>query len=138
MAGIPVLVQKPRCEFNLIQTADASTYKAMFTAGASGSKVTSIWVTTNDSTIRTMLFQTNRSGANTNIFAYNIPASSISTPPASGVQFIGNSLICPGLPIDNDGQPYMFLQNGDILQASISTTATSGRSFWITIWGADF
>ncbi len=36
-------------------------------------------------------------------------------------------VIWPGLPLDNDGQPYLFLKSGDTLQASMAVAVTAAK-----------
>jgi hypothetical protein len=46
--------------------------------------------------------------------------------------------ITPGLPVDNDGNPFILLVSGDTLQAKSLTTVTSGKLISLTAIYGDF
>jgi hypothetical protein len=46
--------------------------------------------------------------------------------------------LAPGLPLDNDGQPYIFLETGDYLAVSATTTVTSNKMLSVVAVGGSF
>lgn len=135
-----VLPQVPRIETqNFVQGTDSSgTLKAIFTPGANGSKVNSIMLTSRDDTVaHDVLLYLTRSG--TDYLLGSVPVAieaghDGATPAANGF----DATLLPGLPVDNDGQPYLLLEAGDVLKADFVTALTAGKRIDILTVGADF
>ena len=54
----------------------------------------------------------------------------------TGLNFFGNALV--PLPVDQDGQSYLFLESGDTLYVSSSTTVTANKLVTVQAMAADF
>lgn len=103
----------------------AGTYKTLYTGGANGSKCIAIWETNNDGsathviTVQVVNSTVKYGGvaqttASNDGFASGTPAKSMF-----------NTSLWPGLPNDSDGNPFIFLANGDTLQATFATALTT-------------
>jgi len=139
----PVLVQVPKLALvkflGTISTPDApGTYKTLYTGGANGSKIIGLWENNNDGSLtHNVTLAINRSGiiyggvvfttAVNDGWANGTPAKNLMTP-----------TLWPGLPIDSDGNPYFFLQSGDILQATFATALTTNSFINLAAVVGDF
>lgn len=135
-----VLPQTPRIELqNFVQGTDSDgVLKTIFTPGADGSKITAVNITSIDDTVahRVMLYAT-RSGVDYLLGSVMAPISAGADGSTPAVNGFDPDLI-PGLPIDNDGQPYLLLEAGDALKALYVTALTAGDQIDIATVGADF
>jgi hypothetical protein len=126
MSASPVYVGMPKRGLVQILNADASNLKTVVSAGASGSKVCSLSAASDDTSQRLLQVYITRSGTSYLVVETAVPAASGSDGSTPAVNLI-NSTILPGLPVDNDGVRYLFLQSGDTLQVKSTTTVTSGK-----------
>jgi signal-transduction protein with cAMP-binding, CBS, and nucleotidyltransferase domain len=134
---IPVLLQAPQLGVTTFAPGDTTAYKTVFTGNTNGSKVVGLLVTSTDTAARVMVAQINRAGANTNLCASNVAALS-GTDGVTSVTNMMSSSLFPGLPLDNDGQPYFFLQSGDILQLQANSTITAAKNIYVTVVAGNF
>ncbi len=136
----PVFVQTPKLA--LVQflqgTDNAGTYKTLYTGGSNGSKVIGMWENNNDpSATHLVTIQLVRSSvlyggiaittALNDGYANATPAKNLMSPS-----------VWPGLPVDSDGNPYLLLQSGDLIQATFATAITSSDVINIAAIIADF
>lgn len=134
MASTPAFASTPKITPQSWTNSDsAATKKTIATAGASGSKVVAVLAAGNDTTARVFRIYMSRSSA-----SYQVGAATVAiTSGTDGATTTTNlfSLI-PGLPRDNDGQPYMFLESGDLLQGENVAQVTSAKQIdLIVIFG---
>src|SRR5436190_10607243 len=125
MASSPVYVGTPKLGLVQIVAADASALKTLATAGASGSKLVGVTICSDDSSARVVQLYITRSGVDYLIATVNVPTLSGTDGTNAVVSALGQLL--PGLPIDNDGQRYLFMENGDVLKAKTTTTVTAAK-----------
>lgn len=145
MAGTstPIFVQTPKITpQNFVQGTDAAlTLKTIYTAGANGSKIVAINVTTTDTAATHVLtlYQT-RAAVDYIIGAYTIPINAGSDGLTAGVSMLvgGPSVLINALPVDNDGQKYLFLESGDTLRLTFATALTATTRINVVTIGADF
>lgn len=128
MASTPTLVQTPKITPIAFTNSDsANTKKTAATAGASGTKVTSLNATsTETANARVAQIWLTRSATSYLLTSVNIPLNSGFDGTVGTVNLL-NSTQWPGLPTDNDGQVYFFLESGDTLQVSLTTQLASGK-----------
>lgn len=143
VTATPVFIQTPKCGLtNFVQGTDsAGTYKTLISGGTNGTKVTSINVATDDGTathVLTLAIQ--RSATNYVIGAYTIPLSSGTSGAIASVDLLrgGPANLIPGLAIDNDGNPYIYLQSGDNLVMTFATALTSSKRIDVVTTAGDF
>jgi hypothetical protein len=119
-------------------TDSAGTYKTLYTAGSSGSIITGIYLTTSDATATHLVTcqvvnNAVKYGGNavTTVlgagFTTNVPAQNFISPN-----------VWPGLPIDQNGNPYLLLISGDTLQCTFATNLTSATVINLVAVAADF
>lgn len=138
-----ILTQTPKITpQNFVQGTDvAATLKTLYTAGANGSKVTAVLAATDDgSATHVLTLYLTRSAVDYYMGAYTIPVSSGTSGAAANIDFLngGPANLILGLPVDNDGQKYLFLVSGDTLRATFATALTSGKRIDMLAIGADF
>jgi hypothetical protein len=137
VTATPVFVQTPKNTQITILPADASTQKTLVTAGANGTKVVAIQFTSTDTSARVVNVNITRSAVTVLVGAVNLPTLCGTDGVTPAVDGMGVTLN-PGLPIDNDGQKYVFLQSGDTLQINSQTTVTAAKTITATAIHADF
>jgi hypothetical protein len=135
MANAATFVGTPRLGLVQIVNADASAQKTVLVAGAAATKVASLLASSTDTSARVLTVSILRSAVNYVLGAMTVPI----TAGTDGVTATTNLLsLIPGLPVDNDGQPYVFLAVGDTLQVSSGTTVTAAKAISISAIGGDF
>lgn len=125
-------------------TDSAGTYKTLFTAGvggtpsSSGSKCNALWLTTDDGTAtHVVTVQVSRGGIRYGGVAVTTTLSQgfvNGTPPLN----LFAPTIWPGLPLDSDGNPYLQLMAGDLLQATYATALTASTRINLVINCGDY
>ena len=125
VTATPVFVQTP--SVGVLQMAANTNFQTVVTAGANGSKVVSVMVASSDA--RVLQLAITRSAVNYILGSYSVTANSGIDGTVSAVDLLrgGPSGLIPGLPVDNDGQPYLFLKSGDTLTVK-ATVAPSGST----------
>jgi hypothetical protein len=124
MSATPAFVSTPKTTPISILPADTTTKKTVATAGASGTKVVGLIVTSTDTAARVVQLFLTRSATNYLLGAWTIPALAGSDGSA-GTQDLLN--IFSGLPRDADGQRYFYLESGDTLTVATTTTVTAAK-----------
>lgn len=132
-----VFVQTPKITPKSILPADTTAKVTICTAGGDGSKVVGITVTSTDTGSRILQIFLTRSATSYLLASFIIPTLS-GTDGAAAVFNAMNPTLWPGLPIDNDGQRYLFLVSGDTLQAAVTVTVTAAKEIDIATVSGDF
>jgi len=136
-ANSVVTTQAPKAYKAQITNTSGTTTVSLVTPGANGTKVVSIVCTNTDSSGYNVTFSVLRSSTAYVLDTAAIPAgagSSGATPPAS----ILNATLIPGIPVDSDGNPYLFLEPTDTLQMANGSTITAGKMISCQTVAADF
>lgn len=135
LTATPVFVQTPNIDKTSIKPADTTALKTICTPGTNGSKVNAVIATSTDTATRIVQLWLTRS-ATSFLLGSTLLAIGAGT---DGVANSSNLLTTiPGLPVDNDGQPYLFLRNGDTLQVATTTTVTTAKEIDVTCIYGDF
>lgn len=137
MAATPNLPATPNLGLTKIVQADASAQKTVLTAGSNGSKVSSVFALSDDTTARLITLSVLRGGSNYPVAAVSVPAASGTDGVAPAINLLAAAL-SPWVPVDNDGQPYLLLNNGDSLQVRSGSTVASTKTVSVGAIGADF
>lgn len=132
-----VFVQTPKITPKSILPADTTAKVTICTAGSDGTKVVGITVTSTDTGTRILQIWLTRSATSYLLASYLI-AIGAGTDGAISVFDAMNGVIWPGLPFDNDGQRYFFLESGDTLQASVTVAITAAKEIDITVVSGNF
>lgn len=145
----PVFVQTPKlgsCTF--VQGTDsAGTYKTCYTGGANGTKITGIWISSNDgsaSHLVTVQVSTSTSAhcsPQSNCLggaAVTVPVNSGFAAGAGAVNVM-SAANWPGLPIDSDGNPYIYLTGSTMtIEVTFATALTASTQLAVSITAGDF
>lgn len=134
MSSTPTYVASPNPGLAQIANADASSLKDLVTAGSSGTKVTGINVASTDTSARVIQLWQTRSATAYLIGSLSVPAASGNDGSTISANLLG---LIGGLPVDNDGNPYILLKSGDKLQVSSTTTVTSAKIVHVTATAGD-
>lgn len=139
MSSTPVFVATPKITPASWTNADsANTKKTVCTAGSSGTKLVGLTATsTETANARVAQIWLTRSATSYLLASVNVPVNSGSDGVTAGINLMGSTL-WPGLPVDNDGQSYLFLNSGDTLQVSFTTQVTAAKEIDVACYSADF
>lgn len=137
VTATPALVQTPKITPITIVPADTTAKKTACTAGTNGTKVVSLTAASDDTAAVNVQIWLTRSATSYLIGTVNVPITSGNTGAIASVNLLAPSLI-PGLPVDNDGQPYLFLVSGDTLSVSALATVTTAKTVYVTCVSGDF
>lgn len=121
-----------------IVNADASNKKTACTAGSNGTKVVSLTACSDDTSNRIVQVFLTRSATNYLLGSAVVTTLAGTDGATAVVDLLNNTTIFPGLPVDNDGQRYLFLKSGDTLTVASTTTVTAAKTVTITCNSADF
>lgn len=119
-------------------TDSAATYKTLYTAGSNGSLCKAMWMTTDDgSATHLMTVQIVNGGIKYGGTALTTVLSAGFTT-ANPPQNLMAPSVWVGLPLDNNGNPYIQLASGDTIQATFGTSLTASTRVNIVAACADF
>lgn len=133
-----VYVQTPKITPAAFTNSDsANTKKTIATAGSNGSKVVGITATSTDTSTRIAQLWLTRSAVSSLLCSLIVSVAAGSDGAVAASNLI-NTTIWPSLPVDNDGQPYFFLESGDTLQVSFTTQVTAAKEIDVAAIFANF
>lgn len=136
MSVTPTFVTTPKIGVAKFTSADlANAKKTLITAGANGSKVTSLTITSTDTSDRIANVWLTRSAVSYLLASNMILAGSGSDGVLSSVDVMDR---WAGMPYDSNGLPYILLESGDTLQVSLTTVVTAAKAVDIAAIGAHF
>jgi hypothetical protein len=136
MSATPAFAATPRAGLVQIANADASNQKDVLSAGANGTKVTALMAASDDTSARVVQVSILRSATNYVLGSVSVAAASGTDGATAAVDLL-KALLLPGLPVDADGQHYLFLESGDKLQVKSLATVTSAKLVHVTAVAAD-
>lgn len=120
-----------------IQNSDGTTLKTLFTAGANGSRIENILVSSTDTTNRDLMFYVTVGGTDYLLATIQCPLTSGNSNTVGPLFALSNTLFI-GLNTDPNGNKYIYLANGAVLKAKAGSTVTSGRVIQFLIQGGDY
>jgi hypothetical protein len=130
--------QTPKLAALEILPADVNAAKVLYSGGANGSKVVAVTIASFVSTTVTMrLGLTGRPSFFYYLSNFTIVSGAGINPIIAPVDAF-SPLRMPGLPVDSDGQHYMFLESGDGLCVQVISTMNAGSFIHVLAWGMDF
>lgn len=122
-----VSVQTPKSGKVQIANADASNQKTVYTGGANGSKISGMILQSTDTSARDVQISITNGGTSYILGTVTVPIGAGNSGSVPSVNAFNNAQL-PGLPVDSDGNPYIFLASAsDALTISSLTTVTSGK-----------
>lgn len=139
-ANSVVTAQTPnRGIVQFLQGTDAAgTYKTLYTAGANGSVIKAIWMTSNDASASHLVTcQIVNSAVKYGGAAVTDPINAGFATAVASINFMSPTN-WTGLPLDSDGNPYLFMASGDTLQCTFATAITSTDVLNLVAFASDF
>lgn len=119
-------------------TDSAGTYKTIYTGGSNGSKCIAGWETNNDgSATHLITVEVVNGGVNYGGTAFTTISNDGYANATPSKSFIAAGQWV-GLPIDSDGNSFIFLANGDTLKATFATALTSAKLINLEVTCADY
>lgn len=142
MAFTPTAVfpQTPQCNVVSFTSVDgAAATKTVYTGAANCSKVISVSIATNATESHLMTLSVTRNSTSYALGAMTVNASSGygRDGTTKGLSFLTTTNI-PALPVDSDGQPYIFLTSVDTLSVTHASSFTASHVLDVVTMGADF
>ena len=138
VSSTPVLPQTPNRGLVQIANGDGQNQKTIYTGGANGSKIVGLIAVSSDTSARDVQISITSGGTSYPVGTVSVPSGSGNSSAASSVNMFNTTAI-PGIPIDSDGNPYLFLASAsDTLTASALSTVTSGKLITLVAITADF
>lgn len=136
--SVPSFVQTPQLDITIYGSGDTNTNKTIFTAGSNGSKVVGI-VGSNSDGDRTFSLRLKRGSTVAQLTSVLLASGAGNISSIPSIDFL-NSTNLPGLPVDNDGQRYLFLESADIISVGLILTSgmTQGKDAYFTVIAGDF
>ena len=126
----PTFVKQPQNGKVQILPADASAQKTVYTAGASGSKVTSLNAVSTDTVARDVQVSITNAGTSYPIGTVTVPIGAGNSGTVASVNMLDITKLV-GLALDSDGNPELLLISGDTLTVSALTTVTAAKAITI-------
>lgn len=129
MAGTatPIFQQSIKNGAVQIASSDASNLKTIVTPGTNGSKVENLLVTSTDSSARDLQLIVTKGGVDYILGTISVPANTGNTNGVTPINFFAHANMLNYLNVDNNGNRFLFLENGSVLKAKTLTTVTSTR-----------
>lgn len=121
----------------LIQPADTTTKKTIYTAGSNGGKVVALFTSSDDSATEDLQIWLTISSTDYLLATKTIAITAgfvTGTPAFNWFDGIQN----PGFPIDRDGQRYILMPAAGILKVSSKATVTVAKTLYTTAMAYDF
>lgn len=122
----PEFVKQPQNGKVQIANADAQNQKTVYTAGASGSKVTSLIAVSTDTSARDVQVSITNGGTSYPLGTVSVPAGAGNSSSVASCNLLDVTKLV-GLALDSDGNPYIHLISGDTLTVSALATVTTAK-----------
>lgn len=136
VTATPVFVQTPKHATSAYTTA--STTATVLSAGVNGCKITSLTAVSNSTSAHTFMVGISSGSTALPLVSVSIPAASGTDGATPAVDMLSSSIL-PGLPVDNDGQRYLFLSStAYALTVTASATINTGKQVTFSSFYADF
>lgn len=137
VSNLPIFPQALNLGVQTIVNADGTTPKTVFTAGANGSKVETIEISSTDTTNRDVQLFVTRSATNYLMATVQVKASAGNANNVPSTNILGSTQL-PAIAADANGNPTLFLKSGDTLSIGTTTAVTAGKTITIITNGGDF
>jgi hypothetical protein len=133
----PTFPKQPQNGHVQITNATNLANVTLYTGGASGTKIVAIIATSTDSAAHDTVIKITNGGTDYFLGTKSVPANAGFATGTPAVNLLDPAVIV-GLPIDSDGNPYLYLISGDTLTAAVLVQMTSGKVINLTAIGGDF
>lgn len=119
-----------------ILPADTTSLKTVFTAGANGSLIQSIGMSSTDTSNRDVVFYVTRSATDYQICTIQAPLSAGNTNAIASVDVLRHAM-WPWLQYDMAGNRQLRLKSGDVLKFACTGTVTAAKAITCFADGED-
>ena len=119
-------------------SSTAGTYATLYTAGANGSICKAIWADNSDGSATHLITVQLVNGGTKYGGTASTSVSNAGFANATPPQSLFSTAIWPGLPLDQNGNPYLILVSGDTLQATFATAITASTQLDLHAVCSDF
>jgi hypothetical protein len=129
-------VTPQRESFQFTHSITAGTYETVYTAGSNGSVVTALIESNNDSTAT----HAGECGIFNSSTQYGTSTTLTTTSPGAATSWNNANILSTwtGLPVDQNGNPFIILVSGDTIQCAWATTVTTSQFVVVTAFGGDY
>jgi hypothetical protein len=124
--NLATLARQPQNGKVQILPADAQAQKTVYTAGASGSKVSSLIGTSTDTAAHDVQISISNGGTSFLLGTIQLPIGAGNTSGVPSVNMLDPTKLV-GLAYDSDGNPFLHLISGDTLTLSSVVTVTAAK-----------
>ena len=115
--------------------ADGTSFKTVFTAGADGSVIRGINISSTDTAARNIQFVLNDGTNDFQLVTVNVPITAGTTGSIASVDAL--STLIPSLPVDNNGRRTFGLKSGWIIKAKALVAVTAATTVDVLVFGED-
>lgn len=137
VTSTPIFLQTPKTYIKQILPADTTTKLTLATAGANGSKIDAINISSTDTAARDLFLYVNDGSTDAPLGVMSIPANSGNTNALAAIDALNHAQI-PGLAVDSNGNKCLILQATYTLKISSGATVTAAKAITATAFGGDF
>jgi L-serine deaminase len=136
LSNLPFFPQSINTVEQTIANSDAQTVKTILTAGTNGSKVSMLQATSTDTTARDVILYITISSTNYQIGQISLPITAGAVDSTPTVNLLNSSQL--QLPVDANGNPFLYLGNGASLTVNAPVTVTSGKTITLLATREDY
>src|SRR5437868_186174 len=116
----------PKAGVVQINNGNGTTAQTLMTGGSTGTKIVGLNLANTDTAAKIAQIFLVRSSTSYLIGSVSVPAGAGNDGSTAAVNALSSAMV-PGLPVDNDGNRYLFLQSGDTLTVGVTVAMTSGK-----------
>lgn len=109
-----------------IANGDGTALVTFYDPPTGGGKVETIAVTSDDTAARDLQLVVTKGGVDYPICTKTIPITAGQIPGTPAVNIL-DGIVCPWIRIDENGNPYLILEDGAVLKAKVLTTVTAAK-----------
>lgn len=137
VTATPIFVQTPESFGVQIANSDGTSKKTIYTAGANGSVIESLWVTSTDTADEDVIFYINDGSTDHQIGRVKVPLNSGNTNAIPSLDLLRHSQM-PMFESDSAGNRVLKLKAAHVLKVAAAATITSGKILDFFGTGGDF
>ena len=120
-----------------LQNSDSTNKVTVLTAGASGTKIDNIVISSNDTVARTLTLYKTIGGVDYILGTVSVTANTGNTTTLPPISFLNNVNVMSGYGSDVNGNHYIFLESGAVLKASVTVAVSATKAVYVMAQGFD-
>lgn len=140
VTATPICPQAINVGVITIVTADAQAQKVAFTAGANGSKIEAMNLSSTDTVARDVSVYLTRTAVNYLLTTVSVPAGAGAPGAPAAIPSVDvlQNLQIPSLAFDAYGNNVLYLKSGDTLTINAPVSVTAAKTITSMVQGGDF